>query len=122
MATLSAKTGQVTGLPPAPTEAELLQLAREEAVMERSPFAGVCANAGLITWAEATAWGAMQSIPAVAQTYIDTLPEADRPEATHVILTSPRVRRMDPYVQALAVIPALDLSAAQLDALFGIGT
>lgn len=102
------------------TEAEILEQARENAVMERSPFAGICANAGLITWPEATAWGAMQSIPAIAQEYIDSLPTADQEEATHIILTSPRVRRLDPYVQALASIPALNLTAAQLDVLFGI--
>ena len=117
---LSAKTGKVTGLPPEPTAAELLEQARQSATLERAAFARSCAQAGIITWAEATAWAAMQALPSIALGYVNALPEVDQDEATFTLLTSPRVWRLDPNVLALAVDPALDLTDAQVDALFGI--
>lgn len=118
MPTLSAKTGAIIDRPPEPTAEELLAAKRNAASVERAVFARTCAAGGVITWAEATAWAAMQSLPTVAQTYIDSLPAETREEATFVLLTSPRVWRLDPNVQALAAL--IGITDEQVDALFSI--
>lgn len=100
------------------TAADDLADARAEAALSRADFARACAEADVITWAEARAWTTGQALPALAQSLVDAAPEAEREPMNFRLLTVPVVRRTAPEIVALA--GSLGLGEAQVDALFGL--
>lgn len=74
--------------------------------------------AGFVTFEEAAAWAAGNSIPVAVQAIIDHLPERQRGPVKLDVLARPVLRRNGDLMPALAA--AFKTDDAGLDALFGI--
>lgn len=98
--------------------ADALAEARAEAQLDRFTFADRAAAAGFITYTEAAAWAAGNTVPAAVQVIIDGLPVAEQGPVTLDVLARPMIRRTGSLMPALAAAFAAD--DADLDALFGI--
>ena len=95
-----------------------LEEKRERAALRRDEFAAAAAGAGLITWAEATAWAAGNALPAEEQAAVLTLPVDQQDAMTFDLLARPLVWRTADSL--IAMQAARGLSDDQVDQLFGI--
>jgi len=91
---------------------------REQGEMERFDFAVAAAEAGFVTYAEAAAWAAGNSMPAGVQAVVDAMPAEDQGLATVEVLARPIIRRNAPMMASLMI--AFNTDDAGVDALFGI--
>lgn len=82
----------------------------------RTDFAENAAEAGLITWAEAAAWAAGNTLPQIAQDLIDEAPEPARDRLMFILLAKTSIRRLAPQIEALQL--DLNLTDEEVDALF----
>lgn len=91
---------------------------RENAELNRFDFATAAAQAGFVSWAEATQWAAGNAVPASVQAVIDALPAAEQGPALMSVLARPTIRRTSDLM--VAVGTAFSTDAAGLDSLFGL--
>ena len=89
---------------------------RATMVLPRMEFAQRAAEAGHITWPEATAWATGSELPQIAQDLINAAPAASRDRLAFTLLASMNVRRLAPEIVTLAGV--LNLTDEEVDALF----
>lgn len=101
------------------TPGQTVEELRAQATLPRDQFAERAAEAGLITWAEASAWAAGTTLPAVEQAALmSVVPVHQRDKMRFDMLARPSVRRDNVSLEAMRV--ARGMTHAQVDALFGI--
>jgi hypothetical protein len=95
-----------------------LSQARDKAEMDRLTFATRAAQGEYLTFEEAAAWAAGNSVPAAVQAVLDALPEDERGPALIDVLSRQVIKRTGNLMPAIAA--AFQTDNAGLDALFGI--
>ena len=95
-----------------------IETLRESAELDRFEFARAAAGAGFITYPEAAAWAAGNTMPAAVQAVIQNLPEEARGLVTLDVLARPTIRRNADLMPAL--IAAFQTDDAGVDALYGL--
>jgi hypothetical protein len=95
-----------------------LSQARDKAEMDRLTFATRAAQDEYLSFEEAAAWAAGNSVPAAVQGVLDTLPEDERGPALIDVLSRQVIKRTGNLMPAIAA--AFQTDDAGLDALFGI--
>jgi hypothetical protein len=95
-----------------------LSQARDKAEMDRLTFAVRAAQNEYLSFEDAAAWAAGNSVPAAVQAVLDTLPEEQRGPALVDVLSRQVIKRTGNLMPAIAA--AFQTDDAGLDALFGI--